>query len=29
VETLLEVAGLDDDGEYVLKTLDRTILHPV
>jgi type IV secretion system protein VirB11 len=29
VETLLELGGLDDDGEYVLKPLDRPILHPV
>jgi type IV secretion system protein VirB11 len=29
VETLLELNGLDDDGEYVLKPLDRPILHPV
>ena len=29
IETLLELAGLDEDGEYVLKPLDRPILHPV
>jgi type IV secretion system protein VirB11 len=29
VETLLELTGLDDDGEYVLKPLDRPLLHPV
>jgi len=29
VETLLELTGLDDDGDYVLKLLDRPILHPV
>jgi type IV secretion system protein VirB11 len=29
VETLLELGGLDNDGEYVLKPLDRPILHPV
>jgi type IV secretion system protein VirB11 len=29
VETLLELTGLDEDGEYVLKPLDRPILQPV
>jgi type IV secretion system protein TrbB len=29
VETLLELTGLDDDGEYLLRPLDRPILHPV
>jgi type IV secretion system protein VirB11 len=29
VDTLLELTGLDDDGEYVLTPLDRPILHPV
>jgi type IV secretion system protein VirB11 len=29
IETLLELTGLDEDGEYVLKPLDRPILHPV
>jgi type IV secretion system protein VirB11 len=29
VETLLEVTGLDDDGDYVLKPFGRPVLHPV
>jgi type IV secretion system protein VirB11 len=29
VDTLLELTGLDDDGEYALTPLDRPILHPV
>ena len=29
VETLLELTGLDDNGEYVVKPLDRPLLHPV
>jgi type IV secretion system protein VirB11 len=29
VETLLEVTGLDDDGDYVLKPLGRPVLHSV
>jgi type IV secretion system protein VirB11 len=29
VDTLLELTGLDDHGEYVLKPLDRPALHPV
>jgi type IV secretion system protein VirB11 len=29
VETLLEVAGLDDDGDYVLKPFGRPVLHSV
>jgi type IV secretion system protein TrbB len=29
IETLLELTGLDEDGEYVLKPLDRPALHPV
>ncbi|HEY7551412.1 MAG TPA: P-type conjugative transfer ATPase TrbB [Hyphomicrobiaceae bacterium] len=29
VDTLLELSGLDGDGEYILKPLDRPTLHPV
>jgi type IV secretion system protein VirB11 len=29
VDTLLELTGLDDDGAYVLRPLDRPTLHPV
>jgi type IV secretion system protein VirB11 len=29
VETLLELTGVDNDGEYVLRPLDRPTLHPV
>jgi type IV secretion system protein TrbB len=29
VETLLELTGLDDDGEYILKQIERPTLHPV